>query len=128
MKLQSTILLVFLLAICGCGANTVEVTGTVKFDGEPVNDGQIAFITSDSGASGGGPITNGSYRVQVPPGKTKVQITANKRMKLPEGETGMDGATEEVRQYIPVKYNAETELTKDITATNPSIDFDLKSK
>jgi hypothetical protein len=129
MKPYSALLLCALLALCGCGASDkTDVSGTVKLDGEPIPEGDISFVITGSGKSGNGKITNGKYSAQVPPGKAKVQINASKSMPLPPGEKGMDGKTEEVRQYIPDKYNAKTELTADITGPNPSLNFDLKSK
>src|ERR1022692_2654489 len=112
MKRQSASFLVLILALSGCGEKTYNFSGTVTFDGEPIPEGRIAFVPEGSGPGSGGPITNGHYSVSVPPGKAKVQITASKMHKLPPGETGMYGKTEEVRAYIPSNYNASTELTR----------------
>jgi hypothetical protein len=126
MKLQSAVFLFFVLALVGCGAPTYVVSGTVKFDGEPIPDGHIAFV-SDTGTNGGGPISNGQYSVSVPAGQMKVQITASKLQKLPAGQKGMDGKTEEVRSYIPSKYNASTTLSEEITGAKTGLNFDLKA-
>ncbi len=117
-----------LLAGCGGEPSTAEVSGTVTFDGQPLAEGQISFVpVAGGGKGGGGAITGGSYRVKTQPGKNKVQITASKMMPLPPGEVGMDGAKEEVRQYIPEKYNAKSELTAEVPPSGP-VNFDLKSK
>lgn len=126
MKLQSTLLLVLLLTLTGCGPSTHLVSGTVTFDGQPIPEGHIAFVPEESGPSAGGPITNGNYSVTVPDGKMKVQITASKMQQLPAGETGRYGKKEETRAYIPSKYNSNTELTLEITGST-SRDFDLKA-
>ena len=126
MKLQSTSVLVLLLALAGCGPTSYSASGTVTFDGEPIPEGHIAFVPEGSGTGGGGPITNGSYSATVPAGKMKVLITASKMHKLPPGQKGMYGKSEEIRAYIPSKYNSKTELTVDITGRT-SRDFDLKS-
>jgi len=117
-----------LLVACGCGVKTHEIAGTVKFDGEPIPEGQISFVVEGAPVGGNAVITNGKYSASVPAGKAKVQINASKLEKLPPGEKGMDGKTEEVRQYIPAKYNTKSELTADITGPNNALDFDLKSK
>jgi hypothetical protein len=39
----------------------------------------------------------------------------------------MYGDKEEMRQYLPERYNAKTELTADVPAPGP-LNFDLKSK
>ena len=103
-----------------------EVSGTVTYKGESVSEGHIAFVPDGAaGQGGGGPVENGRYAVRVPAGKCKVLITASKKMPLPKGEVGMDGAKEEVRQYIPDKYNTNTELKADVPASGP-VNFDLK--
>jgi hypothetical protein len=56
----------------------------------------------------------------------KVQINASKMQPLPAGETGMYGKTEELREYIPDTYNANTTLTENITGPT-TIDFPLSS-
>ncbi|QEL14252.1 hypothetical protein [Limnoglobus roseus] len=112
------------LIVVGCGgAKTHEVSGTVTFDGEPVKEGHIAFAPG----GGGGSITDGRYKFNSPPGKFTVQINASRMTKLPPGQTGMNGEKEEVREYIPEKYNTKTELKADVPSTGP-VDFSLKSK
>lgn len=127
MKLQAPLFLGLVLAMSGCGSHTHEVSGTVTFDGVPISEGRISFVPEGSGPGGGGAITNGSYSAAVPPGKAKVQITASKVMKLPAGEKGMYGKTEEMRDYIPSKYNSDTELKADITGPS-KLNFELKSE
>ncbi|MBN9120591.1 MAG: hypothetical protein J0I06_15800 [Planctomycetes bacterium] len=124
---QCVLLFGLSFALVGCGVKTHDVSGTASFNGEPIPEGQIAFVPEKGGQGGAGTITNGQYSAKLLPGKYKVQITANKKMKLPPGEVGMEGAKEEVRQYIPDKYNTQTELKADIPAPAP-LNFDLKSK
>jgi hypothetical protein len=126
MKLQTALFFGLILAISGCGSKTYNVSGTVTFNGVPIPEGRISFVPEDSSPGGGGAISNGRYSVDVPPGKAKVQINASKLMKLPEGEKGMYGKTGEMRDYIPSKYNADTELKADISGP-AKLDFELKS-
>jgi hypothetical protein len=121
------LLLGSLLALAGCGSKSQTVTGSVTFDGEPVKEGRIAFIPDRGGQGGGGAITNGYYTLDVPPGKYRVEINASKMTKLPGGQVGMYGEKEELREYIPEKYNAKTELKADVPPP-ASLDFNLKSK
>ena len=128
MKLISALLFCLVILVqSGCGSTAHNVSGTVKLDGEPISEGHIAFVT-EGGGGGGGAITNGQYTVAVTPGKAKVQITADKMQPLPPGEKGMYGKKEELRSYIPSKYNTETELKADITGPTSNLDFNLKSK
>jgi hypothetical protein len=104
-----------------------SVSGTVTYDGEPIPEGYIAFVPEGPGRGGGGQITNGNYQVRAQAGKNRVEITASKKMPLPRDRTGMYGEKEEVRQYIPARYNTKTELKADITRSAP-LDYELKSE
>jgi hypothetical protein len=99
----------------------------VKFKGEPIPEGYIAFVPEGPGRGGGGAITNGSYQVRAQAGKNRVEITASKMMPLPPGRVGMGGAKEEVQQYLPTRYNSKTELEADITRSTP-LDFNLEAE
>jgi len=127
MKLANGIFLgVALLLTTGCSQPTVM--GTVTLDGQPIPEGHIAFVPeSGTGQGGGGNIVNGEYKVQTAAGKYKVEINASKLMPLPPGQTGMDGATEEVQSYIPARYNTQTELRAEVPAAG-KVNFDLKSQ
>jgi hypothetical protein len=116
------------LALTGCGGpKTYSVSGTVTYKGEPIPEGYIAFVPEGPGRGGGGAIANGSYQVRAQAGKNRVEITASKMMPLPRGRLGMNGATEEVQQYLPARYNTKTELKADITNSTP-LDFNLESE
>jgi hypothetical protein len=115
-----------LLCLGGCGETTHTVSGAVTIDDTPLPDGYIAFVPEGSGQGGGSEIKNGAYSLKTLPGKYRVEITASKMMALPPGQVGMDGAKEEVRQYVPEKYNASTELKADVPASG-AMDFKLSS-
>jgi hypothetical protein len=116
------------LVLMGCGGpTTYQVSGKVTFNGEPIQEGHIAFVPESPGPGGGGPISNGQYSVRTQAGKNKVQITASKKVPLPAGQVGASGEKEELRSYIPAKYNANSELKVDITGS-ATHDFDLKAK
>src|SRR4051812_18552277 len=69
-----------LTAGCGCagGAGGGEVSGTVTYDGKPVEQGAIAFYPAN-GPAAGGAITNGQYTVaKVAVGTAKVRISGVK--------------------------------------------------
>jgi len=127
MKLKAILFCLAMLLLAGCGPKTYEITGQVKMDGQPVPEGHIAFSSDEGvGGNGGGPITNGQYKALVTAGKTKVRITASKLTPLAEGEENPYGHKEEMRSYIPNKYNASTTLEANITGP-ANLDYDLKS-
>jgi len=115
---------------CGpAGPETHPVTGSVTLDGQPLPDGDIIFVDPTSATvPGAGKITNGKYTAVSPPGNKKVEIRASKMMPLPEGKTGAMGEKEMSQQYIPAKYNTETELTMEVTAGDNNKDFELNTK
>ncbi len=115
-----------LLLLSGCSANH-SVSGKVTLDDAPLQEGYIAFVPEGPGQGGGSQIADGKYSIQTLPGKYRVEITASKLMPLPDGQVGMDGAKEEVRQYIPAQYNTNTELKAEVPASGPA-DFQLQSK
>jgi hypothetical protein len=73
-----------LLCTLGCGggsrSNKVTVTGTVTYDGKPVEAGMIQFVLNEAGIQGGDNATtsiiNGKFSCSsVTPGKNSVVVT-----------------------------------------------------
>jgi hypothetical protein len=102
------------------------VTGDVTFDDTPVAEGSIKFVPDDKKLPPeGGIIKDGKYQVMLKPGHYKVEIRAIREIPGKKGPMGTEPATEE---YIPAKYNEQTELTADVGKGSDKIDFPLKSK
>jgi hypothetical protein len=129
---------VFALAVAGCnskGAGRASVSGKVTFDGQPVGTGQIVFEPAGTGRLGIAQIVNGIYAMPAEQGPTSgsyiIRITADR----PTGKTakgpassGEQSSAEVYEQYIPLKYNEQSELRTDIGAEASAVrDFDLKS-
>ena len=126
-----------LLAVSGCSQNSglekVIVSGTVKYDGELIPNGEILFYPIDGtkGSVSGGPIKAGQYTAKgrggVAVGKHRVEIrafrTSGRKMS---GEEAMEGGPAE--QYLPLQYNSYSELTCAVDADNATQDFDLEVK
>lgn len=126
-----------LLVVVGCGKSAgdrVGISGTVTFDGQPVQSGSISFRPSEStrGPSAGAAIVDGAFVVPadkgVAAGQYRVEILGTRKT----GRSFNDpvfGATDVDEQYIPARYNNRSELTADIRADNSNLlHFDLKSK
>jgi hypothetical protein len=113
-------------AAAGCGQSgpkMTEVSGTVKYDGQDVAEGDIAFLPEDKSVGGeGGKIKNGRYTLKVKEGKNKVQIFASRAVPGKKGPMGEDL----VEQYIPEKYNDKTDLAADVGSGKTEHNFDLK--
>ncbi len=119
------------IAVSGCGSSVTTVSGKVMFDGQPLANGTINFVPADGAtATAGGKIENGTYSVQMPPGKKKVQVSATKvvgRRVVYEGDPNSP-VIDNVQEIIPPQYHVNTILTGDAKAGSNTQDFDLKSK
>jgi hypothetical protein len=118
------------------GPQRAEVFGKLSLDGTPVPSGSISFIpdTNSTGPSAGALITDGNYQIKKMgpmPGKYRVQIQAtHKTGKMIEAGTPSPPGTmiEEIKQYIPEKFNTRTELLVEIKAGRNTHNFELTSK
>lgn len=123
----------FLLAAslaAGCGGPKVgEVSGTVSYDGKPVEQGAIAFVPADgNGPTAGGAIADGKYTVRnVPVGTAKVSINADKggEKKIVYDNPARPTVEAATGELLPDKYNKATELRYDVRPGAQTKDFDL---
>lgn len=114
---------------CGADANKAVVAGTVTYQGNPIEKGQIRFIpAADSNLPmAAALIADGEYRLDrnggVPQGTYKVSIEAYRvpakyAQLLKAGKTL--GAETPQEQYLPDKFNRATTLTINIDANSGS--------
>lgn len=113
----------------GCGpAALPQISGTVKFNGQPVEVGTIAFLPVDGKTSSAETrILKGEYRLEVPPGQKQVKIIG---IRVTGQRPAYEGAANSpmidiTEQYIPANYNDQTTLTCEIKNSEVK-DFDLK--
>lgn len=108
------------LACAGCGNGKAPIKGTVAFAGKAVEQGTISFEPENgAGEAVSGLIQDGVYELAgeqaVPPGKKIVRIHGMRKT----GKTvdnGFGGKIDEVKPYIPAKYNDRSSLTVEIVA------------
>jgi hypothetical protein len=114
--------------LAGCGGNGgVQVTGTVTFDGQPVEEGAISFVgTGEKPLSQGAVIKGGKFDAILAPGPKRVEIRAS-RPKKPDPR---DPDSARMREdFIPAKFNSASRLTAEIVAGKEnSLKFDLLGK
>ena len=106
------VVLCCLVGLSGCGGGgreTVEVTGTVTLDGQPVADAAVMF----SGPDGGSPATTmtdatGHFTVQAAPGSNGVAVsklqTSGNAAVGGDGLMPATGAVAVPQSLVPKKY------------------------
>jgi hypothetical protein len=114
-----------LLAGCSNEPRQYRVQGTVKFQGQPVADGQIMLHADDSNDVGIGKISGGVYELKCTAGPKTVRITATQETgRMLEG--GMGDKVPEKVEIIPPKYNTASNEKRTIEPRDgQSLDFDL---
>jgi hypothetical protein len=128
-----------LFAGCGGPSDNLPrqaVSGEVKFDGAPLKSGLIQFQPAEAGAvtAGGTGIVDGSYSLRAAeglvPGNYQVSVTTAGDTTTPLAPGGTPGdPVLKVKEPIPARYNATTELKAQVTKEGPNkFNFDLKSK
>lgn len=98
---------------------TFPVRGEVTLDGEPLADGEIAFVKVSEGIRDMLPIKDGKFQGEVLPGDRKVEIRAY-RLEKAGVEMYGDDAPETRVNYIPKKYNDQSDFTATITESGPN--------
>jgi hypothetical protein len=119
-----------LLTLAGCGDPAMPtVSGTIKVDGQPVEEGAIRFTPADGMTqTTGGEIKNGKYSVRVPVGTMKVSISAPKVVgKKKIYNTPNSPVMPITVEAIPARYNEKTELTLEVKGATQK-DWDLQGK
>ena len=118
------------LFLAGCSRGGLsEISGTVTYDGQPIQSGTIQFLPDDgNGPTAAGVINDGRYAMKVAPGKKKVQIegfkvVGRRRHRADDPTSPMVDVRE---QILPERYNAKSTLTQDVASNVRVYDFDLK--
>jgi hypothetical protein len=130
--------------VSGCarksGPERAAVAGEVTFDGQPIENGLIAFIPDGAtkGPTAGAAIKDGKYATPAGTGPVlgthRVEITAHRTGRVVEGAgvgagVGPSGgvALEKTEMYVPTQYNKDSTLTIDVKSGKNAQDFALKS-
>ena len=126
--------LVAALALALTGCSRPAVTGTVTFDGQPVDGGAISFIAEgvapNQAARAGAPIVGGKYAVPagkgLTPGTYRVEIIWNKKTGAKVPVVGDEGTTTDATtQVIPARYNSQSTLKAEIKGGSTTLDYPL---
>lgn len=121
-------ILAAIVLFAGCsGSSGVPVTGSVNFEGQPVEQGAISFVDSNQKApSEGATIVNGKFETVVTPGQKRVEIRASRPVKPNKNDPNTAGMRED---FIPAKFNSASTLMAEISAEKENkLQFDLTAK
>ena len=101
----------------------VNVEGTVRFNGVPVEEGEIRFVPDDgdTGPSAGAIIQKGEYVVELTPGKKRVEVYGYRFLR--KNQIGFDVKD----QIVPEQFNRRSKLRRAINGKQ-TVDFDLNDK
>lgn len=135
-----SLVLILLFAAClvnGCGSSgpkRYKVSGTVKYKDTPVTSGTITFLDESTKAVvAGTTITNGAYEIPAAGGLVAGKYLVSVSYPDPKGaapapkEGEAPGASREVKETLPTKYNRDTELRAEVKADGANeFSFDLK--
>jgi len=128
-------LFVLSVFVLGCGdSRLAEVSGTVKLDGQLIEEGSIQFIPveGNTGAGSGDVIKDGKYHIArergVAVGKNRVEFRAFKESKrMVQDPTGKPGTkTFERLPAFPPTFNDASTIIRDIQSGSQVIDFDFR--
>lgn len=124
--------LVFVAGLTGCsrGPAMTTVEGVVTLDGKPIEKGAIIFEPANgAGRSAGATIENGNYTAEMPPGEKRVRITGFEVTgQVPAYKGRPDSPMRDVvKEIVPPKFNARSELTQSIDSSDTTANFDLKT-
>src|SRR5262245_47976846 len=117
------------LLISGCSPTDPTVTGTIRVDGDPLDQGSIQFvpvddrrkIATDHGPGGGTTIKGGKYRIEkgmgLRVGRYRVEIQGTRRTtrQVPDPINASVLVPEEVA-VVPPKYNQKSTLFREVKA------------
>jgi hypothetical protein len=129
-------LLFSVVAVAGCNdSGRYPLKGSVTFDGEPVEWGYVQFspMAGTTGPTSGADVKNGTYAVATERGLFKESYRVDvKAWKRSSKKFSIDTVTGEkvegggVKQFLPKKYNDDSELTVEIGGGQSEFDFDLE--
>lgn len=117
-----------LLAGCG-GDGKVPIQGTATWNGEPIEIGYVELQPTDNtGQFASAEIRQGKFTLRTAPGPRRVKVTAQRKIgEVPPSER-IPMAEPIMHQYIPPKFNAQSETEIEIKADDPVLSLDLEGE
>lgn len=124
------LLVVFFVPGCGGTTSLATVNGTVTLDGKPLKEGLVTFVPIDGkGQPADGKIVDGKFSVAIKPGEVKVMFSAPKVVGKKKMYDTPDAPTvDDVKELIPERYNAQSQIKLTVKGGTQSETYELQSK
>ena len=108
----------------------VAVSGTITFDGKPLPEGFVSFVSPAEGRFETFPIKEGRFAGKAGLGQRTVEVIAVRDVRPAAAGGGDKGPPQALREnYLPAKYSTASTLTANVTDSGANVfDFDLQSK
>lgn len=139
---MTRLLLVGVMILCGLltgcqrqtykGPKRYPLSGTITFDGQTVDAGNISFLP-ESGEQrvSGGVIKDGAYSISEADGGNagpyRVEIRWHKKTGRQFRDRDLDMMLDERKEGLPEKFHTNSKLRVDLSAQQTTFDFDLKT-
>ncbi|MEW4561929.1 carboxypeptidase regulatory-like domain-containing protein [Bremerella sp. JC770] len=119
--LSACVALLSLVGCIGSDPNFATVEGIVTVDGQPTEGLEVTFEPESGRPAIGFTDANGHYDLQYTASQEGATLGKYRvRIDIPSGS--------EAKMRIPVRYNAKTELTAEVTPGTNELDFDVSTK
>ena len=129
---RALLLQVVLVGVVGCSGSSLQgtVNGTVTLDGMPLKEGDVRFVPADGKSqTASATIIDGQFTAQVPTGEMRVEISAPKVIgKRKMYDTPDSPVVDKVKELLPPRYNAKSELRLTVKSGVQDQTFALQSK
>lgn len=117
------------LLVTGCGSSGPqlgEVSGTVTFDGQPLDHATVVFKPTEGRESAGVTDATGHYELGFA-GEQMGAIVGSHKVRIIPATEDDNGNPLPNAVRLPKKYNEDTELTADVKSGDNTCNFDLES-
>jgi hypothetical protein len=123
-----------LAAVAGCGPRgpeTVQVTGTVTLDGEPVEGAVVGFRPTAGTPATATTDASGRFTLNATPGQNGVTVTKSELVgEAPAEDAEATAGDVETRMLLPIRYSAVqgSGLSFDVQPGMAPVTIELKSE
>ncbi|MEW4564827.1 carboxypeptidase regulatory-like domain-containing protein [Bremerella sp. JC770] len=129
MKSSMSLILLAVLALLGCSSGNNsdlgQVEGRVSLDGKPLPNAQVQFQPTQGRPSYGMTDSEGKFTLQYT-GTAAGALIGSHTVLVTTAVSRDDGSV--APELVPPKYNARSELEKEVQAGDNQFDFELASK